>query len=284
LKNLRLHPREERPKDGPVVQGVLRRSNCASRLILLVAGLCQTLNCQTHSPGSPADPESCSYEVATVKPSDGDGFAPTLRMYIVSAFGAQHLSSGQVIGPDWIDKKRYEIVGKPSDSMREAMSKMSREERLAQSNLLMQSLLADRFKLRFHIEKRELPVYKLVLAKGGLKLKEHSDAARMGVTMRGNGEFHEIRGTATIPDLIGLLMNNVLETDGRPITNATGLVGTFYDFSLRWSTAEVTAISDSSDAPSLFTAVQEQLGFRLVAAKAPLEAIVIDHIELPSAN
>jgi uncharacterized protein (TIGR03435 family) len=211
-------------------------------------------------------------------------------MYVVAAFGTQHLSSEQVIGPDWIDKKRYVIQGKPSDSMREAMSKMTRKERLEQSQLMMQSLLSDRFKFKYHIEKRELRVYKLVLAKGGLKLKEHTDAKKVGVTMRGNGQFHEISGMATIPDIIGLLINNIPETDERPVINATGLTDTFYDFSLKWSATGVAgsagnaALSNSSDEPSLFTALQEQLGLKLVAAKAPVEVVIIDHIEPPSPN
>jgi uncharacterized protein (TIGR03435 family) len=69
-------------------------------------------------------------------------------MYIQAAFGIQPSSSQQLIGPGWIDKKSYDIDGKPSDSLRDAKSKMTREEKVAQTELMMQSLLADRFKLK----------------------------------------------------------------------------------------------------------------------------------------
>jgi uncharacterized protein (TIGR03435 family) len=84
-------------------------------------------------------------------------------------------------------------------------------------------------------------------------------------------------------------LTNAAEIEGRPVLDDTGLTG-IYDFSLKWSSPEPAksgdnaAITSDADAPSLFTAVQEQLGLRLVAAKAPMKVVIIDHIETPSAN
>jgi uncharacterized protein (TIGR03435 family) len=210
-------------------------------------------------------------------------------MYILIAFGMQPQSSAQLIGPSWIDQKSYNIHGKPPDSLRVAMTKMTGKERDAQEQLMMQSLLADRFKLKYHIEMRKVRVYKLVLAKGKLKLKENSDSTNAGARMRGSGGINEYKcKDVTIAGLVGLL-GNAPELEGYPVIDNTGLTGK-YDFSLKWSSPGAadsgnnTGISSKDDAPSLFAAVQEQLGLRLVTAKAPVKVVVIDHIEPPSAN
>jgi uncharacterized protein (TIGR03435 family) len=202
----------------------------------------------------------------------------------------QPWTTQQLTGPEWIDKKTYEIRGKVPESLQDAMSKMTRDERNAQTQLMMQSLLVDRFRLKYHFETREMQVYKLVLAKDGLKMKEISDLTKAaGVRMGGTGQVREFKGAATIPDLAGLL-TNVQELQGKPIINETGLSGTFYDFSLRWTSsvaadpANNAAVASDADASSIFAAVQEQLGLKLVAAKAPVKVVIIDHIEPPSPN
>jgi bla regulator protein BlaR1 len=263
--------------------------NRAIDLIAIVLGSCQLALCQSGPPARPTDQQSPSYEVATVKPSDGKGYAVPLRVYIQAAFASQRLASDQIIGPDWINKKSYDIEGKVPESLHEAMSKMTREERMAQTQLMMQSLLADRFKLKYHFETRELQAYKLVVAKGGLRVKEHPDRTKAGVWMNRTDQGGILYGAATIPDLVGLL-TNVQEIGAKPIINETGLAGTFYDFSLKWSSsaaadpANNAGIPSNADAPSIFTAVQEQLGLKLVAAKAPVKVVVIDHIEPPTPN
>src|ERR1017187_10139433 len=89
-----------------------------------------------------------------------------------------HNMMGWVIGPDWIDSTRYVIQGKPPDSLRDAMKTMTNEERGKENELMMQSLLANRFQLKAHFETREMPLYELVLAKGGSKLKEEPDPTK----------------------------------------------------------------------------------------------------------
>jgi uncharacterized protein (TIGR03435 family) len=208
-----------------------------------------------------------------------------LRDYILSAYGISANAHRQLIGPAWISKTSYEIHGKASDLLREAMEKMTPEEKTAETRLMMQSLLADRFKLKSHVEMREMGVYKLVLANGGSKLKKDSDRTKAGAGVRRG----LIKGTAvTIPVFLGLLANDP-ELAGRPLVDETGLTGA-YDFSLTWSPLEAsngmhgTAISSKADGPSLFTALKEQLGLKLVASKGQAKVLVIDHIEPPSPN
>ena len=258
------------------------------RIVLAVGGLCQVAFSQTSSLDHLADQQLPSYEVATIKPSDGNGFVLSLRMYILAAFDLPTRSSEQLMGPAWISQKSYDIHGKPPDAMREAMSKMAGAQRDAQERLMKQALLADRFKLKYHIEMRKIRVYKLVLAKGDLLLKENSDSTNAGAKIRNRGQATEIEAKdATISGLVGLLQN-APEIAGYSVIDKTGLTGR-YDFSLKWRPPGVeengkAAVSSVSDAPSLFTAVQELLGLRLVVAKAPAKVVIIDHIEPPSPN
>jgi uncharacterized protein (TIGR03435 family) len=275
-------------KEKSVIPASGSSRNRAVMILITLGGLCQLAPCQTLPTASQQLP---SYEVATIKPAK-DGQGPTLGAMILGAFGMPAHSTQRLIGPEWIGKATYDIQGKVPDSLREAMSKMTRDERSEQNQLMMQSLLADRFRLKVHFETREMQVYKLVLANDGLKMKEISDltkapGVRLGHTDQG---AFVLMGAADIPGLVGLL-GNFSEIGTKPIVNETGLSGKFYDVSLRWTSSDATdpaknasMASDADAPPSLFTAVQEQLGLKLVAAKAPVMVLVVDHIEPPSAN
>jgi uncharacterized protein (TIGR03435 family) len=235
-----------------------------------------------------ASPEQMpAYEVATIKPWDGKGFATPLRDYIQMAFGISPNITGSLIGPDWINSARYVIQGKPPDSIEIAMQTMTTAERSKENELMQQSLLEDRFQLKAHFETREMPVYELVTAKGGSKLKEPSDPTKRGFAMSAS----VFRGSATIHALIDMLECNA-DIGGREVIDKTGLTGT-YDFSLKWTPLQATAApgGGSGSAPlpevegaSLFTAIEEQLGLKLVPTKGPGQVLVIDHIERPSEN
>ena len=203
----------------------------------------------------------------------------------------------RLIGPEWINKTSYVIQGKAPDSIRDAMQKMTPEERGRETRLMQQSLLAGRFKLKVHFETREMPVFELVIAKGGSKLKE--DPGSGGAVLRNKGQTAELKGTAMpLKGLISLLMGNA-DIDGRTVIDKTGLTGT-YDLLLDWVPSRLAAPvgpgsliqpgtygpapAADAEGPSLFTAIEEQLGLKLVPAKAPVEVVVIDHIELPSEN
>lgn len=269
-------------------------------LTLLVAGAliaisgrlapCQTCYVQLSATppvmASPAQ-QMPAYEVATIKPWDGKGFAMPLRVYIQMAFGMPPNTIGSVIGPDWINNARYVIQGKPQDSIEIAMQTMTTAERSKENELMQQSLLADRFQLKAHFETREMPLYQLVQAKGGSKLKEDPNPTKRGFAV-GASAF---RGSATIHALIDMLECNA-DIGGREVIDKTGLTGT-YDFSLKWTPLQATATpgGESGSAPSanaegasLFTAIEEQLGLKLVPIKGPGQVLVIDHIERPSEN
>ena len=229
-----------------------------------------------------------AYEVATIKPSDEKGFALPLRVYIMKAFGISPNIAGRIVGPDWINGTGYAIQGKPPDSIRDAMKTMTLAERMKENELMEQSLLADRFQLKAHFETREMPVYELVVAKGGSKLKEEPDPIKHQIGM-GVSSF---RGTGvTIHNLTDAL-ECAADIGGREVIDKTGLTG-FYEFSLKWTPLQTAAApgGESGSAPpsdvegaSLFTALDEQLGLKLVPAKGPGQVLVIDHIEKPSEN
>ncbi len=153
-----------------------------------------------------------------------------LLQYIQIAFDIPGNSTGWVFGPDWINSAKYVIHGKPPDSIRDAMRTMTFEQRGKQEELMMQALLADRFKLKAHFETRVMPVYELIVAKGGPKLKENPDTSK-GMAAVGASR---VRGTAVpIRQLLSLL-ESVPDIGGRVIIDKTGLTRT-YDFNLTWT-------------------------------------------------
>ena len=142
----------------------------------------------------------------------------------------------------------------------------------AQLRLMAQAMLADRFQLKVHREMREVPVYFLVAGKKGLKLDVVKAGGRGGIESVAEGI---IRGRATTSDLI-LVLSRGLD---RPILDKTGFTEQF-DFRLEWASNP----QPEDTRASLFVAIQEQLGLKLDPQKAPVEVLVIDHVEKPSAN
>ncbi len=173
-------------------------------------------------------------------------------------------------GPEWLEKNHYDISGVP-DVPGVPSFKQTRE--------MYQKLLADRFHLVFHRETREIPIYALTIARGGPKLKPAGPEETMNTGNSGGpGERMTKYRSMSMPNF-ALNMNLI---EDRPVVDQTGLSGNF-DFTLRWST-DVAHAGDADAAPSLFTAVREQLGLRLDAVKGPAEVFVIDHVERPSEN
>jgi uncharacterized protein (TIGR03435 family) len=188
-------------------------------------------------------------------------------------------------GPSWISREQYSIDAKPGDNPKGPILSVyltKRQKEDDEFHLRIQSLLADRFQLRIHKETREEQVYSLVVAKNGPKFKEskfdESDVEKG--RLPGLKMFpYQLTGTGVA---IHYLAEELSRRLSRNVIDRTGLDGE-YNFDLRW--APDAADGDSvPDAPSIFTAVQEQLGLKLESSKAPVDAIVIDHIERPSAN
>jgi len=153
----------------------------------------------------------------------------------------------------------------------------------------LRSLLADRFQLALHSETKEQPVYALVVNKGGPKLQESTEPRGL-IRKMGRGT---LKAQAVELGMLALNLSNEL---GRSVFDKTGLAGK-YDFELKWApsqdsaaqlgappqTAEFALPADP-DGPSIFTALQEQLGLRLESGKGPVEVLVIDRAERPSKN
>ena len=192
----------------------------------------------------------------------------TLKRCIQQAYGVgPHQVAG---GPEWMDTEHWEI--------------MARADRLVEDDAvlmkMLQGLLAERFQLALHRETRTLPAYVLEVGRKGAKM-ERAEA------IDADTDMHGWRGAVTLEakktDMASLA--EVLERRlDRPVVNRTGLEGGF-NFTLHWSpvSARVDDDSDAEDV-SIFTAVAEQLGLRLRGAKAPVEVLVIDHVDRPSAN
>lgn len=186
-------------------------------------------------------------------------------------------------GPDWINTDRFDIEG-------------SVESTPTQDQMLemLRSLLADRFKLAVHREKRQMPAYSLTLARGDGRLGAElravppctppaaspaSPARRCGGFAVGAGS---LKGTGVTMTQLATELPSA--TEGRYVVDRTGLSGTF-DVNLTWNAEALSPTATSADsAASIFAAIQEQLGLRLVSITTPIEVIVIDRAERPTSN
>jgi uncharacterized protein (TIGR03435 family) len=258
------------------------------------------------------------FEVATIKPSRSDDNmtplfmtpgkftteAETIKEVIRFAYDIK--SDNQLSGgPSWINSEKFDIEAKEEDSVAENLKKLSFEEQAKQIRLMVQALLADRFKLKVSHQTKELPVYALVVAKGGPKLTEIQVAPPSpDATAAPKREFRGIRmmgpGQLTGTNInIGLLANILSRQRelGRLVIDQTGLKGN-YDWTLKWTPDQgvpmfkgpdggepsADARPPDSSGPSIFTALEEQLGLKLESRKGPIETLVIDSIERPSEN
>jgi len=214
---------------------------------------------------------------------------------------AYHVQDFQIVGgPEWVKSDVYEVDAKASAN-----------PQVAEMLVMLQSLLEDRFQLRIHRESRVMPVYALVPARGGLKLPLPRDGSCVeeealppgrgdplplprcgGIDGRpGSGGHHMVGGKVPMAEFVRKLS----ETLGRMVIDQTGFSGVF-DIDLEFRRDDTTdfarrvgmvppgqALPADTSTPSIFSAVQ-QLGLRLESTKGPVEVLVIDHVERPSAN
>ncbi len=249
-----------------------------------------------------------SFEVATIKPSQpgaagGLAIGPkgddrfvaknaTVKALIEFAYTTD--SDRQIVGlSGWMSSERYDIDAKVGDAEVAAMLKLPPMRRMDPYRLMQQSLLVDRFNLKVHFETRQLPIYALVVAKGGPKLRaSEMDLADPAKTLkprslRTMGPGNTV-GVGVTTGMLAEILERQAELgggQGRTVADKTNLHG-LYDWTLHWTPLQSQPGGAPSDSnwPSLFTALQEQLGLKLEPAKAHVEVVVIDHIELPSAN
>jgi uncharacterized protein (TIGR03435 family) len=235
------------------------------------------------------------FEVATIKPSEpgkpGKLFTvrgqnivtvnTTLDDLITMAYDI-HVK--QVTGaPAWVESEKYDLEIKPD---------VPGQPNVKQMKMIIQKLLADRFQLKFHRDKQEMPVYAITVSKTGAKLtKSEADPNSLPGLFFGRGSpgtNFNVRN-ATLAEVASVLQGSVLD---KPVVDQTGLTEK-YDFTLKFTPdagqmagfGPQPPATDNLDAPpDIFAAFQQQLGLRLASARAPADVLVIDQVEKPSAN
>jgi uncharacterized protein (TIGR03435 family) len=249
-----------------------------------------------------------SFEVASIKPSDPNARNTSVHVNRGGVFQASninlkflirvayHVQDFQVSGgPAWITSERYDIDAKSaegggSDVDPRKMSEAQRDEFEKRMMSRIQNLLADRFSLTIHRETKEMPVYELVVAKGGPRLTPappDDGKGPRGMRMR-PGAFEGMG--ATLP----MLAQTLSDATSRKVIDKTGITGN-YNFQLDWTPTPGQMVpppgpeneslpQPDPSGPSIFTAVEEQLGLKLQATKGPVEVIVVDRAEKPSGN
>ncbi|MGA8108344.1 MAG: TIGR03435 family protein, partial [Acidobacteriaceae bacterium] len=211
---------------------------------------------------------------------------------------AYDLKSGSQISgyPEWVDSADYDIDAKADESTTAALDKLPPDQRSRQLKLMVQVLLAERFHLKVSYHAKEIPVYALVIAKGGPKLTKSAGPKVLAgggvqsfLNERRSGELESLN--MSLDQFAEAAPGLFPEVSDRVVVNKTGLTGN-YDWTLRWTPEdsrganEGTAPPPGSDdsAPSLFTALQEQLGLSLESQKGSVETLVVDSIDKPTAN
>jgi uncharacterized protein (TIGR03435 family) len=262
-----------------------------------------------------------SFAVASIRPSGDEEQWPARRVQMDS-FKSTKMTLNEVDkyaygiaydremtgGPRWMGTDRFDIEAKPDEAEIAALGKMSNDDRDEQMRLMVQSLLEERFRLKVSFEKKELPVYLLTVLKSGLKCPKvaaKSPLAEMpppryrwdnlppppppppGMKMPPLPSAEESQrmtqpmhmGTSYWPFwLVVTALSHEPELDGRPVVDKTGLEGS-YDCKMSWSRA-----GSEGTGPSLFTAIQEQMGLKLEPGKGPVEVLVVESIERPTEN
>jgi len=259
------------------------------------------------------------FEVATIKPNTSD-IAPAamttddgidfrnvpLGILLGVAFG---MSADRIIGgPAWF-YDRYDVQAKMDGPVADALKKLNPIDRRATRQRMFQALLTERFKMVFHRDTKELPVYLMVVAKGGPKLQEAkpADGSPDGIVSTGTLQFGQ-GGLITFQAMpLSAFLQILSQQVGRNVLDKTGLTGR-YNFTWEFNQgagaiggrggpqsaaggapggvnpAPSSGASADSEPPSIFTVLQEELGLKLDSGKGPVEVIVIDHIERPSGN
>ncbi len=279
-----------------------------------------------------------SFEVASIKPAKsgthgsslqtppGRFVATNLTAKMLIAFAYNYKGPGIALeenrilgGPGWINTERFDVEAKVKDSLvNEEEKKRPFNVWIDQIRLMVQTMLAERFKLKVSFETKELPIYALVVAKHGPKLTESKilPLGPLGAKRPESGHAPALnirfsRGAAQLSgkgvsiSFLAKALSGRSDVDGRDIVDQTGLKGR-YDFSLSWTPEEmgrpmfggpgsggasgpmpgqpVAPASSNSSGPSIFMAVQQQLGLKLKPEKGPVEVLGINHIEPPTPN
>jgi uncharacterized protein (TIGR03435 family) len=213
----------------------------------------------------------------------------TMHQLIQEAYGIY--DNDRILAePGWVTSQKYDVEAKVDDEDEPALSSLD----IHQRGRMLQALLADRFKLTAHPENREHPIYALTVAKNGPRLQAtRPDAVPPGLFKDVGGLVRRsLPGELTVQWMtMGALAQMLTQYVDRLVVDKTGLTA-HYDFNLAWTPdegapthpagADANPMPAAPAGPSIFTALQEQLGLKLEAQKGPVEVIVIDHVEPPS--
>ena len=261
----------------------------------------------------PPEGKPPSFEVATIRPSHSSSTFvnyhistgrfraenATLTALIQFAYGIK--SDDQLPSePKWIVSQRFDVDAKVEDLEAQRIDSDLPDQNLERYRLMMQSLLADRFKLKISSRTKDVSVYALAVDKNGPKLtpaKESADEKKRTPTLTG-GSRGELRAGAVSMAIFADWLSGRQETGSRVVKDETGLNG-IYDFTLNWTPDDLhtgqfseagasqgpgSSLPSVSAAPSFLTALQEQLGLKLQSRRARVEVLIIDHVEQPSPN
>ncbi|HEY1744811.1 MAG TPA: TIGR03435 family protein [Granulicella sp.] len=240
------------------------------------------------------------FDVVSIKPNksgsgnnnstsfSGESFSATnisVKMLLEDAYDVkQDLISGL---PGWASSDRFDIHAKVVEPDLELLKKLTPK----QAEGMLQAILVDRFQLKVHTETKTLPVYEMVVVKDGPKFKASApegspedkspnDVARGAMTVQSTVQNTELTGHA-IP--LASFANMLTDQLHRTVIDKTGLTGQ-YDLLLKWTSDDTSDASSDSSTPSIFTALQEQLGLKLQSSKGPVDTLVVDRVEMPSEN
>ena len=233
-----------------------------------------------------------SFEVATIKPTEPDWTGGRYMTMKGAQFAAKNYEPRVLLGaaynlppsaisggPAWLDSEHFDVLAKTPGERKPAP-----DEQMS----MLRQLFLDRFQLAFHREPKEFSIYAITVAKGGSKLREPTptpDGPQPLIFTLAPGSARLPARNATVAELAAVMQRTLFN---RPVVDRTGLSGR-YDFDLEWTPDEtqfggVIHATPESTKPDLFAAIQQQLGLRLESTRGPIEAMVIDKIERPSAN
>lgn len=260
---------------------MLRKVRAAAAICILAVSAGVALA----QPAVPEPGATLAFEVATVRPNDSNGTVAirslpggrwiatnaSLRLLITWAYSIT--DERLAAAPGWLDSARFDVTAQAS----------SENPSLDQEHLMVQSLLADRFHLRLHKDRNELPLYRLELDAGGPRVHALGAGTAVSQDPFRMTTLGRLSGTHVTAAMLAKVLSNQL---GRYVEDDTGFDSVF-DFALVWLLEGVAPedMPPDDDRPSIFTAIREQLGFKLVPGKGPVEVVVIDHVDrFPTPN
>jgi uncharacterized protein (TIGR03435 family) len=262
-------------------------------LVCAAPGLAQpqTGEAEARNPHVQAQPPRLTFEVAAIHPANpgasGGGIKPLPNGtgYIVQNMTVKsmmtviyRIPAGRIQGgPDWFSSAAFDLE-----------AKADRAYGLDDLHTMFKNLLADRFRLKFHIETHQGPVYELIVDRSGVKMKADGDAGNLNIPIIPSGPA-EFVGSKVPMGYLCWFLGQQMQSDPRPVIDKTGLTQV-YDFTLAFMPELPPGISidalppEMQNRPKIQEALQEQLGLRLESGKGPVESYVIDHVDKPTEN